>query len=167
MEPAWLCVLIRKLLLCRLLGKLRRYQVLIWHPFRQFSGFLQDVLQQLKAVFLKDQVLFPGVLGFVAVHDHGDIFQRRFGELGLDGLGDLLGGVGVDVVHTLLDGVGEFLDHIRMLLQIAFLGAVGGVGHVAGVGAQGGDYIALAFQLQRGGERLKLNSIILNTALML
>ena len=40
-----------------------------------------------------------------AVHDDGQLIQGRFLELGLDGLGDLLGGVGVDVIHAFLDGI--------------------------------------------------------------
>lgn len=91
--------------LLRRLRKLRRHQILIRHPLGQFAGFLQNVLEQLEAVFLKHGVVLPGVLGFVTVHDDGQLIQGRLLELGLDGLGDLLGGVGVDVIHAFLDGI--------------------------------------------------------------
>lgn len=91
--------------LLRCLRKLRRHQIFIGYPLGQLSGFLQDVLQQLEAFFLKDGVVLPGILGFVAVHDDGQLIQGRLLELGLDGLCDLLGGVGVDVIHAFLDGV--------------------------------------------------------------
>lgn len=91
--------------LLRCLRKLRRHQIFIGYPLGQLSGFLQDVLQQLEAVFLKHGVVLPGVLGFVTVHDDREFIQGRFLELGLDGLGDLLGGVGVDVIHAFLDGI--------------------------------------------------------------
>lgn len=91
--------------LLRRLRKLRRHQILIRHPLGQLAGFLQNVLEQLEAVFLKHGVVLPGVLGFVTVHDDREFIQGRFLELGLDGLGDLLGGVGVDVIHAFLDGI--------------------------------------------------------------
>lgn len=93
----------RQLLCC--LRELRGHQVLIGYPLGQLPGFLQNVLQQFEAVFFKDGVVLPGILGFVAVHDDGQLIQGRFLELGLDGLGDLLGGVGVDVIHAFLDGI--------------------------------------------------------------
>ena len=91
--------------LLRCLRKLRRHQIFIGYPLGQLSGFLQDVLQQLEAFFLKDGVVLPGILGFVAVHDDGQLIQGRLLELGLDGLCDLLGRVGVDVIHAFLDGI--------------------------------------------------------------
>ena len=38
------------------------YQICIRHPFFQFARFFQDILKESKAVFLEDQVAFPGVL---------------------------------------------------------------------------------------------------------
>lgn len=89
----------------RVFRKLGGHQVLIGYPLGQLARFLQNVLEQVEAVFLKDGVVLPGVLGFVSVHDHRDFVQGSFLELGLDGLGDLLGGVGVYVIHTFLDGI--------------------------------------------------------------
>jgi len=47
----------------------------------------------------------PG--SYFTASDDGQLIQWRFLELGLAGLGDLLGGVGVDVIHAFLDGLNE------------------------------------------------------------
>ena len=53
------------------------------------------------------RVFFPGILLFISLNDHGDVFQRRLLKLRLDGFGDLFGRVGVDIVDAFLDGVGK------------------------------------------------------------
>ena len=66
----------------------------------------------------------------------------------------------VYVVQTFLDGVGEGLHNLRIFGQVALLYAVGRVGHIAGVHAEGGDHIAVAIFLQGGGEGLKFHGVV-------
>ena len=76
---------------CRCLRKPCIYKILIRNTCVEFSGFFQDVLEKLKAFLLKDRILFPGLLFFVAVYDDGNLFGVSLLKLRLDGLGDLLG----------------------------------------------------------------------------
>lgn len=86
-------------------GKFCSYQILIRNPLGQFTGFLQNVLQQVKTVFLKDNIGFPGVLRLVTFDNSGDIFQRGFFKLGLNNFGNFFRGVGIDVINAFLDGM--------------------------------------------------------------
>ena len=151
---------IKRLFLCRSLRKLRIHKILIRNPRVKLTGFLQNVLEKLKAFLLKDRISFPGILLFVAVHDDRDLFGVGLLKLRFDRLGNLLGGVGVHVVEAFLDRVCEFLDDLRVLFDIALLGTVGRVGHIAGIFSEGCDYIAVSFLLQGSGEGLKLDGVI-------
>ena len=124
---------IQKLFLCGCLRKLRIHKILIRNPRVKLAGFLQNVLEKLKAFLLKDRIFFPGILLFVAVHDDRDLFGVGLLKLRTYRLGDLLSGVGVHVVEAFLDRVCEFPDDLRVFFDIAFLSAVGGVGHISGV----------------------------------
>lgn len=151
---------IKKLFLCGCLRKLRIHKILIRNPRVKLAGFLQNVLEKLKAFLLKDRIFFPGILLFVAVHDDRDLFGVGLLKLRTYRLGDLLSGVGVHVVKAFLDRVCEFLDDFRMLFKIAFFCAVGGVGYIAGVFSKGRDYIAVSFLFQGCGEGFELDGVI-------
>ena len=89
------------------------------------------IRDRLKAFFLENRVLFPGILFFVAIDDDRDLFRISLLKLRSDRLRDLLSGVGVHIIETALDRVCEFLDDLRMFFEIALFCAVGGVGNVA------------------------------------
>ena len=84
---------IRRLFLCGCLRKSRIHKILIRNPCVKLPGFLQNVLEKLKAFLLKDRIFFPGILLFVAVHDDRDLFGVGLLKLRFDRLGNLLGGV--------------------------------------------------------------------------
>lgn len=151
---------IKKLFLCGCLRKLRIHKILIRNPRVKLAGFLQNVLEKLKTFLLKDRIFFPGILLFVAVHDDRDLFGVGLLKLRFDRLGNLLGGVGVHVVEAFLDRVCEFPDDLRVFFDIAFLSAVGGVGHISGVFSEGRDYIAVSFLFQGCREGFELDGVI-------
>ena len=65
--------------------------------------------------------------------------------------------------HPLLppgDGVGELLHHVGVVFQIALGGKIGGVGHVAALGAQGAEDIALPRLDHLGGAGLKEGHVV-------
>lgn len=90
--------------------ELRGHKILVGHALVQFSCFLQNILQKLKAVFFKDRVILSGILVLVTANNDSDFVHRGLLELGSNGFGYFLGGVGVDVVHAFLDGIRELLD---------------------------------------------------------
>ena len=110
---------------CRRFGKFGGYQVFIGNPPGQLAGFFQNVLQQIKAFFRKNRILFPGVLLQIRSTMMAMSSRSVSRELGLYGFGDFLGGVGVDVGQPFLDGVGKTLDDLRMFLDIALSGGIG------------------------------------------
>ena len=142
-------------LLCRFLRKLCCYQFVVRNAFVKFAGFLQDVFQKLEAVLLEDGVVLPGILIFVAADNGGDGILIGLLELGLDHL-----------FQAFLNRVGEFLDGVGILFQIAFFDAVGGIGDISGIDAEGGDDMAVSFFFQTCGKRFKLDCIMLNPALI-
>ena len=81
-------------------------------------------------------------------------------KLGLNGFGNFFGRMGIDVIHAFLEGVGEFLDYIRVGLKVALFCTIGRIGHIAGIGAQGSDNVAVAFQFQAGCKGFKFNCVI-------
>ena len=66
----------------------------------RLSGFLQDILKQIKALLLENSVLLPGILLLVAVHDYGQFLHRSLFKLRGDGFCNLLGGVGVYIIDV-------------------------------------------------------------------
>lgn len=54
---------------------------------------------------------------------------------------NLLCRVGIHIVESLLNGIGEFLDHLWIGLQKALFSTVCRIGHIAGIYAEGSDYI--------------------------
>ena len=68
--------------------------------------------------------------------------------------------MGVHVVEAFLDRVCEFLDDLRVFFDIAFLSAVGGVGHISGVFSERRDHIAVSFLLQGCGEWFEFNGVV-------
>lgn len=151
---------IKRLFLCGCLRKPRIHKILIRNPRVKLTGFLQNVLEKLKAFLLKDRIFFPGILLFVAVHDDRDLFGVGLLKLRTYRLGDLLGGVGVHIVEAFLNRICEFLDDLRMLFNIAFFCTVGRVRDVAGVFSEGRDYIAVSFLFQGCGEGFELDGVI-------
>ena len=151
---------IRRLFLCGCLRKSRIHKILIRNPCVKLPGFLQNVLEKLKAFLLKDGIPFPGILLFVTFHNDLDLFGVCLLKLRFDRLGDLRGGVGIHVVETFLDRIGEALYDLRMLFNIAFFCTVGRVRDVAGVFSEGRDYIAVSFLFQGCREGLKLDGVI-------
>ena len=151
---------IKKLFLCGCLRKLRIHKILIRNPRVKLAGFLQNVLEKLKAFLLKDRIFFPGILLFVAVHDDRDLFGVGLLKLRAYRLGDLLSGVGVHIVEAFLNRICEFPDDLRVLFEIALLGTVGGVGYIAGVFSEGRDYIAVSFLFQGCREGFELDGVI-------
>lgn len=132
-------------------------QLLIGNARREFSGFVKDILEQSKAVFFKNQVRFPGVLLVVSGHNGGDKLEIGFLELGSNHLGDLLGRVVLYIIHAPLDSVGKGLNQLGVFIEEAGPGAVGCIGHIAGVHTQGGGHKALALLFQGGGSRFKFH----------
>ena len=61
-----------RLLLRSFLGVHGGDQLLVGHVVRQLPGFHQDILQEKEAVFLEDQIVFPGLLVMVAGDDGCD-----------------------------------------------------------------------------------------------
>ena len=68
--------------------------------------------------------------------------------------------MGIHVIQAFLDGIGELLYYIRMCFQVAFFGAVGGVGNVAGVFTQRSCYVSISFQLKSRGVRFEFYGIV-------
>lgn len=93
------------------------YQILIRYFLREFPGFFQNILKQVEAALFKDGIAFPGILGFIAVHDYGDVFNRSFFELRLDGFCDFFGGMRIDIVEAFLDGVEQRILIIANLVS--------------------------------------------------
>src|SRR5699024_8188343 len=114
-------------LLCRSGGKFSGHKIFIWSAHSQLSGTLQDILEQIKAAFLKDQIALPCILVIITRHDRCDSLQVRLRELRLDDFGDFLRGVSLDIVHALLQSIGESLDDLRILFDKALLCAECGV----------------------------------------
>ena len=140
--------------------EIRGHQIFIRNPLGQFTCLLQNILQQFEAVLFKNQIFFPGVLGLITVYNGDDIFQRCFLELRLNDLGDLLRSVGIYIVHAFLQCIGEFLDDIRVGVDIASFCTVGSVRNIAGIGSQGCDYIAVALQFQCSGKRFEFYGVV-------
>ena len=63
-------------------------------------------------------------------------------------------------VEAFLDRVCEFPDDLRVFFDIAFLSAVGGVGHISGVFSEGRDYIAVSFLFQGCREGFELDGVV-------
>ena len=59
---------LQSLISLRALSVLRDHQVAVGNPCLQLAGFLQDVLQKVKAFFLEYGVTLPGVLGLSLIH---------------------------------------------------------------------------------------------------
>ena len=68
--------------------------------------------------------------------------------------------MGIYIGKSLLNGVCEGLNCLWVLREKAFLCTVGGVGHIAGVYAQGSYHIALLILLQSRGVRLKFYRVV-------
>ena len=104
------------------------HQLFVGCPFRQFPGVLQNILQQFKAFFLKNQIRFPGVLLIVAGPMVVMVERSSLGKLGSNGLCDFFRSVRLYKVHALLQGICKSLDDFRMFFHIAGSGAEGSVG---------------------------------------
>ncbi len=157
--PVLLCK-IRRGLWCLLFDsvfcKLCGYQILIGNTLRQFAGFFQNILKQGEGFFLKNQIIFPGILIIITGDDGGKCLKVCFLELWLDDLGDFLRRVGRYVIHSLLEGVGEGLDDIWIGFDVALLCRKSSVGNVTGIFSKGSNYVAVAFGFKGGCVGLKL-----------
>ena len=84
--------------------KLRGDQLFVGNPFFKLTGFLQNILEQVKAFLLENGIAFPGILGLVPSYDGGNGIHVCFLKLGLNGFRDFLRRVGINVIQSLLDG---------------------------------------------------------------
>lgn len=131
------------------------YQFLVGRESCQFSGLLQNIQKKVVAVLGEDEVCLPCFLLMVAGDDGGDGIKVSLSKLRRNDFGDFVRVMTVDIVHAFLQGVGEALDHRRIVLDEAGLGAEGCVGDVAGIHPQGGYHIACALLLQGCGGGFK------------
>jgi len=132
----------------------------IWRCLLELTRLGHDFLQQSERGFLQDGIGAPGVDVLIPLHHGGEQLDAGIGEGGGHDFRHLPGGVRGHPLLPLIDGAGEAFDEIRVFLDIAFLGEIGGVGNFAALLADGGHDIALAFGLQHGGGGLEQGDVI-------
>lgn len=88
----------------RFFRKFSGHQLLIGDAGFQFTGFIQNILQEIKAAFFKDGIILPGILILVTLYNGSNGGLVCLGKLRLDGLCDLLCAVAVYILKAALDG---------------------------------------------------------------
>lgn len=97
-------LLMSSLFPCGLFRKLPGDQIFIGNAGLQLPRLVKNILQEIKAAFLKDGVILPGILIFITRHDRGNVRLVCLGKLRLDGFCDLFCAVAVDVLKAALNG---------------------------------------------------------------
>ena len=68
--------------------------------------------------------------------------------------------MGLNEIHSFLQGIGEFLDDVRISIQITCFGTIGGVWDIAGINAERSNDITGIFRFKGSSARFKFDGIV-------
>lgn len=126
-------------------GKFCRNEIFIGRPFFQFARAFQNILEQFKAGFFKNQICFPCILFIIPCHNSRDRFQIRLRELRLNTFCNLFRRMLLYIIHSFLKCVYKTLDGLRIFFDKALFCAESGVGNISAVFSERRYNIALSF----------------------